>query len=61
MPHHFFSARNRNVAEMLIQHDNALQHTSLNTPEANTEFGWTVLSHAPYIPDLAPFSTSSEP
>ena len=39
---------------MFIQHDNACPHTSLRTQEAITKFGWTVLPHLPYSPDLAP-------
>ena len=37
-----------------LQHDNARPHTSLKTTECVTKFGWTVLSHPPYSPDLAP-------
>jgi len=39
---------------MLIQHDNAHPHTSLQTQEAITKFGWTVLPHPSHSPDLAP-------
>jgi len=39
---------------VLIQHDNARPHTSLRNQEAITKFGWTVLPHPPYSPDLAP-------
>jgi histone-lysine N-methyltransferase SETMAR len=39
---------------MLLQHDSARPHTSLKTREAITKFGWTVLPHPPYSPDLAP-------
>jgi len=45
---------NRNPGDMLIQHDNARPHTSLRTQEAIAKFGWTVLPHSPYSPDLAP-------
>ena len=45
---------NRNPGDMLIQHDNARPHTSLPTQEAIAKFGWTVLPHPPYSPDLAP-------
>jgi len=38
----------------LIQHDNARPHTSLRTQEALFKFGWIVLPHPPYSPDLAP-------
>jgi histone-lysine N-methyltransferase SETMAR len=39
---------------MLLHHDNARPHTSLHTREAITKLQWTVLSHPPYSPDLAP-------
>jgi len=38
---------------MLIQHS-ACPHTSLRTQEAIAKFGWTVLPHPSYSPDLAP-------
>jgi histone-lysine N-methyltransferase SETMAR len=38
----------------LIQQDNARPHTSLRTQEAIAKFGWTVLPHPSYSPDLAP-------
>jgi histone-lysine N-methyltransferase SETMAR len=44
----------KNVAEILLQHDNERPHTSLKTQEAVTELGWTVLPHPLYSPDLAP-------
>jgi histone-lysine N-methyltransferase SETMAR len=54
----FFSAsnkaRNKNLAEMLLQHDNARSYTSLKSWEAITKFGWTVLPHPLYSPELAP-------
>ena len=39
---------------MLLQHYNARPHTSIRTMEAITSFGWTVIPHPPYSPDLAP-------
>jgi histone-lysine N-methyltransferase SETMAR len=45
---------NRNPGDMLIQHDNARPHTSLRTEEAIAKFGWSVLPHPLYSPDLAP-------
>jgi histone-lysine N-methyltransferase SETMAR len=39
--------------EILLQHDNARLHTSLKTLGAITKFGWTVLPHPSYSPDLA--------
>ena len=43
----------RNPGNMLIQHDNARPHTSLRTQETIAKFGWTVLLHPSYSPDLA--------
>lgn len=45
---------NKPSADLLLQHDNARPHTSLVTREAINKFGWTVLPHPPYSPDLAP-------
>ena len=39
---------------MLIQHYNARPHTSLRNQETITKFGWNVLPHPCYSPDLAP-------
>ena len=36
------------------QHDNARPRASLKITKCVTKFGWTVLSHPPYSPDLAP-------
>jgi histone-lysine N-methyltransferase SETMAR len=44
---------NRNPGDTLIQHNNARPHTNLRTQEAIAKFGWTVLPHRPYRPDLA--------
>ena len=38
---------------MFLQHDNARPHTSIRIVEACTSFGWTVIPHPPYSPDLA--------
>ena len=38
----------------MIQDDNARHHTSLRSQEAIAKFGWNVLPHPPYIPELAP-------
>ena len=45
---------NLDMANVLLQHDNAHPHTSIRTMEAITSFGWTVIPHPPYSPDLAP-------
>ena len=45
---------NLDMANVLFQHDNARPHTSIRTMEAITSFGWTVIPHPPYSPDLAP-------
>jgi Transposase. len=42
------------AAKNLLQCDNAQPHTSFKTQQTITELGWTVLSHPPYRPDLAP-------
>jgi histone-lysine N-methyltransferase SETMAR len=36
------------------QHDDARPHTSLMTQGSTTKFGWTVLTHSAYSPNLAP-------
>jgi histone-lysine N-methyltransferase SETMAR len=42
------------LCTLLLQHDNPRPLTNLKTREAITKFGWTVLPHPPYSPDLAP-------
>jgi histone-lysine N-methyltransferase SETMAR len=44
----------KNLKEILLLHDNARPHTSLKIWEAITKFGWTMLSHPPNSPNLAP-------
>jgi histone-lysine N-methyltransferase SETMAR len=38
----------------LIQHDNARTHKSIRTQEGISIFGWPLLPHPSYSPDLAP-------
>ena len=37
-----------------MQHDNARPHTSSKTMEHIVKFGWTVVLHPSYSPDLTP-------
>ena len=41
------------MSKVLLQHDNARPHNSLKTCEVISSFGWTTISHPPYLPDLA--------
>ena len=45
---------NLDMANVLLQHDNARPHKSIRTMEAITSFRWTVIPHPLYFPDLAP-------
>ena len=55
-----FKARIRRVrsalemSKVLLQHKNARPHISLKPREVINSFGWTTISHPPYLPDLAP-------
>ena len=42
------------MSKVLLQHDNAGLHTSLKAHDIISYFGWTTISHTPYLPDLAP-------
>lgn len=39
---------------VILQQDNASSHTAKKTRELLKEFGWEVLPHPPYSPDIAP-------
>lgn len=39
---------------VIIQHDNATPHTAKLTKDWLQRYGWDVLQHPPYSPDLAP-------
>lgn len=45
--------RNRRIPVIFL-HDNAKPHTAKMTKKLLEEFGWEVLEHPPYSPDLAP-------
>ncbi|KIH59970.1 hypothetical protein ANCDUO_09787 [Ancylostoma duodenale] len=40
--------------EVYLQHDNARLHNARTTKAELMKFGWTILSHPPYSPDLIP-------
>ncbi|GFX19766.1 mariner Mos1 transposase [Trichonephila clavipes] len=42
------------VKRFFLLHDNVRPHTSRTTRELIESFGWVVLDHAPYSPDVAP-------
>ena len=44
---------NRNIGDMSIYSDNVRPLKSLRTQAAIVKFGWNVLPHPPYSPDLA--------
>jgi len=41
----------------VLLHDNASSHTTKLVKETIEAFGWEILSHAVYSPDLAPITT----
>ena len=45
------------MSKVLLQHDNARPHTSFKTREVISSFGWTTISHPPYLQDLAPLTS----
>lgn len=40
--------------KVILQHDNAPSHTAKAVRETVSTFGWELLPHPPYSPDLAP-------
>ena len=43
-----------NRKSVILHHDNARPHTSRATKNLIDEFGWEILIHPSYSPDLAP-------
>lgn len=41
-------------AKVILQHDNAPSHTAKLVRDTISTFGWELLPHPPYSPDLAP-------
>jgi hypothetical protein len=52
--HFRWGQSHKNVAGLLLQHDNAGPYTSLRPQEAITKLHWTALAHPPQIPNFAP-------
>jgi len=46
-----------NTNKMILFHDNALSHTAKLVKKMIEVFGWEILSHVAYSPDLAPITT----
>ena len=44
-----------NKGKIYFQHDNAKPHVANIVKEKIAKFGWDLLPHSPYSPDLAPF------
>jgi hypothetical protein len=42
----------KNSADVLLQHENERLHTCLKAQQTITQFGWSVLTHPPYSPDV---------
>ena len=41
------------MSKVLLQHDKPRPRTNFKTHEDICSFGWTTISHSPYLPDLA--------
>ncbi|GFV05079.1 hypothetical protein TNCV_222942 [Trichonephila clavipes] len=41
------------TAGVVLLHENARPHTARRTADVFTDFGWELLDHPPYSPDLA--------
>ena len=46
--------KKRSGKKVLLLHDNARPHTAKKTKELISSFGWEILKHPPYSPDLSP-------
>ena len=49
-----FKRRGKLSSVPILHHDNATPHTAKITGETVEKFGWEILPHPPYSPDLAP-------
>ena len=53
LKYHVENSRGKN-AHIYFQHDNARPHVARKTKVELAGYGWTILPHPPYSPDLAP-------